>query len=136
MLVNFDYWCYDCGVIEITYSTEEYPDRNFPKEIDHCESKAVMMLTTRSMQPDSYWSGKNINTLGIHVTSKDYLKRYCKTNNIRQITDEELKTTKHKSKKDIVVEAMNKPEVERERRRVISESLDGFGVIDSVNMEK
>lgn len=139
MLVNFDYECPNGHKREVFFSTALYPQRDFPKYlvcgINNCNQSTEMQLNTTGMQPDSYWAGKEIKSLGISVSSKSYLKRYCKTEGITQLTDEELKTTKCKTKSEIINQYMNKPEVTRERKRIISESLDGYGVIDSVNME-
>lgn len=144
MLVNFDYECLQCGVVfEGQLNSVDYPNREWPKLLLHCdfkdticEGKLETLLTTKGMQPDNYWAGKYIPSLGINVNSKSYLKRYCKTEGISQLTNEETKTTKSKNKKQLIIDHMNRPEVARERQRIISESLDGYGVIDSVNMEK
>lgn len=138
MLVAFDYECPNHGLFEKFLNTLDYPDRKFPLFFwcDKCATVSYMVLNTKGMQPDSYWSGKEIKSLGITVNSKDYLRRYCKTNGITQLTDEECKTTKHKTSKEITEEYMNRPDVARERMKSISESIDGYGVIDSVNMEK
>lgn len=143
-MVFFDFICPSHGIFETYFTTEQYPDRNFPKFLPHynfrnapmCTDICDVILNTKGMQPDSYWSGKEIKSLGITVNSKDYLKRYCRTNKITQVTDEEVKTTKKKSKNELIQEYVNRPDVARERLRTISESIDQHGIIDSVNMEK
>lgn len=110
------------------------PPNTFP-----CENCLAKMFLSRvnnvAMQPDNYWSGKDIPQIGLNnVTSKSFLKRYMRDNHIAQLTSDEIGGHKpiQKTKQERLEEQLNKPEVIRERQKVISETLDGFGVIDGV----
>lgn len=133
MLVNFDFECFKCGIFEVTFDSKYFPSRNFPKEINcECGRIAEMVFTKINMQPDEYWSGKDIDSLGLkNVTSKSKLKRYLKDNNIAQLTSDEIDSkVRKKSQLQSAKEYLNRPDIVKERRRIISETLDGFGVID------
>lgn len=102
----------------------------------NCHAKMFLNTVNRvAMQPDQYWAGHQIEAIGLNnVTSKSYLKRYLRDNHIAQITSDEIghKMPTQKTHKERLTEHLNKPEVVRARRKVISETLDGFGVIDGV----
>lgn len=136
MLVTYQFICSNHGMFLYYFDTKDYPDRKFPK-IMLCPKIGCRKISEYSpaanFTPDNLWSGKKIEALGLNnVTSKSYLKRYLKTEGISQLTDEEYKTFKHKDKKTRIKEHLNRPDIIREREKSLSESLDGFGVIDGV----
>lgn len=137
MLVAFDFICTLHGKFEKFFNTKDFPDRKFPREI-YCHTCFALCQVSDScnMSPDQYWSGKYVPALDMEITSKSYLKRHCKTLGMTQLTDEEVKTTKRKSKSERINEYINRPDIVKERTKIISESIDQYGVIDSVNMEK
>lgn len=136
MLVRFKFECLKHGEFDHYFNSAQYPDRNFPLLTVICPEENCNRLADyipgSNMEPDSYWSGKSIDALNLpNVTSKSYLRRYLKTNNITQLAEDEIgHHTKFVSKEDRIKAAINKKD--KERREFISNELDKYGVIDGV----
>lgn len=127
MLVSFDFECMKCGIFEVLFDTQDFPDRVFPKEVNcDCGRIADQIWTRVNMQSDNFWAGKDINSLGLkNVTSKSWLKKYLKNNNIAQLTSDEIghhvsrKSTNERSK-----EYLNSDKICKERREIIAKSIN------------
>ena len=140
MLVSFKFECFKHGEFTHYFNSIQYPDRNFPFLTVMCPEAECNRLAEyrpfcRNMQPDSLWSGKDFENIGLrNVTSKRYLKNYLKNNHIAQVTSDEIGGHKmtQKTNKEKVDAYLNKPEVIKQRTEFISAELDKYGVIDGV----
>lgn len=135
MLVSFKFECMKHGEFEHWFNTAQYPDRNFPFNTVMCPEKECNRLSqvrhSSNMSPDNYWAGRRVESLGLNnVTSRDYLRRYLKTEGISQLTSDEVDGHRfsQKTNKQRVEEYLNKPEVERKRRDKLAEGLEKSGL--------
>ena len=89
-------------------------------------------LPSANMSPDPYWSGKTIDSLGINISSRDYLKRYCKTNGIQQLSTKDITvgggSITQKSNNERCKELIESDKADKERKEIISKTLNEFGV--------
>lgn len=140
MLVSFKFECLKHGEFDHYFNTAQYPNRDFPLLTVICPEKGCNRLAEYQpklrTQPDDMWMGKDIDSLGLkNITSKQFLKRYLRTNGLSQLTSDEIgghrstqKTTKERIKAHI-----NSPKETERRKQTISKILDeNFGVIDGV----
>lgn len=143
MLVSFKFECFKHGEFEYFYNTIQYPNRDFPLFATMCQvekncHRIATYIPSGQFAKDTIADGKVIESLGVYAKSKDWLKRYLRTNGISQLTSDEIGGHKssQKTKKERINEHLNKPEVVRERTKTISKILDdNFGVIDGVKNE-
>lgn len=107
------------------------PPNIFPCE--NCGAKMFLNKVNRvAMQPDEYWSGKQLEHIGLNnVTSKSYLKRYLRDNKLAQLTSDEIAGHRptQKTHKERIEEFHNKPEIVRARKDAINQALNDHGVI-------
>lgn len=135
MLVSFKFECIKCGEYDVFFDTLKYPDRIFPEEVicDTCGATTFRLPANCGIISDSFQrnrSGVNIEALNLpQVSSKQYLKRYLKTNGISQLTNDEIgHHTKQKTKKERIKDFLDSPEIERKRKEVINKTLNDYGV--------
>lgn len=135
MLVSFNFECIKCGIYDVFFNTTEYPDRLFPEEINckECNALSYRLPANCGMISDTFnknRSGVDIDPLNLkEISSKSYLRRYLKTNGISQLGSDEVgHHTKQKTKKERLQEYLDKPEITRKRKEIISESLEQCGV--------
>lgn len=138
MLVSFKFECIKHGEFYVFFNTVDFPDRVFPEtqfcslQI-FCDRICDRLPANCGVISDSFQrnrSGVNIEALNLsQVSSKQYLKRYLKTNGISQLTNDEIgHRTKQKTKKERIKAFLDSPEVERKRKETINQTLNDYGV--------
>lgn len=136
MLVSFKFECLKHGEFDHYFNTVQYPDRNFPFYTVMCPEEGCNRLAqyipyNTSAVRDDIGDGKVIDSLGVFVRSKSWLKRYLKTEGISQLTSDELSHKQHiKSSKQRIKEKLDAKN--KERKEFLSKELDKYGVIDGV----
>lgn len=137
MLVNHLFACETHGDFIMQFNTIDFPARNFPLNEIECPecSELSYWRGGANMSPDQYWSGIAIPEVGLqNCTSKKYLRRYLKDQNITQLTKEDLYVggvVPMKTAGERFEEYQNTDKYKRELKETISKSLDSYGVIDS-----
>lgn len=138
MLVNHLFNCDVHGDFIMIFNSVDFPDRNFPLNEIVCPECGLLSWWRggANMSPDQYWSGVSIPEIGLqNCTSKKYLRRYLRTQKITQLTKEDLHiggVVPLKTNADRFNEYQKSQEYNNILENTISETLDGFGVIDGV----